>query len=587
MNKAKHQSLFILLGTVVLVFLISFTSVKVYFLALDEAKRSHQVQQLAVAKAAADGLNYWLKHFEGEMTMLSTFPALQYLEPDAMKANVDEFFSHINQQGVDNIIVFGRGTEVLYAASAVTPDWMMEDVQSQILDDRSFPQQKNWYSEVKPLNAGNSSQLYFLALKPIIQRYKDSKRSHPNGLMVGCVGYLINFNWLVKQHLVPLRIDETDFAWLMDNSGRLLYHSEHPEMQHRSVKDEAPSCKECHSNFEAQSRILASKAGIQEYQVGAEPRRLMAFAPVDLRNERWVVVMSTLVSRATVLLRTKFRFFFIHTAVIIVIIIISSWLLYFFNTKRIRAEEERRRAEEKEELQEQIGHATKLASIGELVDFVAHEINTPTGIISVHADALLMQNDLDDSVAHDLKLIKAQTARIHKYTRSLLDYSKRMPFHPRDTDIAELVDQCIYLLGHRFRAAKINIIKNYESRIPLIKVDPGQIEQVVINILNNAVDATSRPGDIRISITQKNRNTINGVEISIIDNGEGIREDNKEKIFQAFFTTKQGLKGTGLGLSISRAIVQRHRGSITAASEPGRGAAFTVFLPGDLPEETA
>lgn len=585
MNKAKRQSLFILLGTVVLVFLITFTSIKVYFVALDEAKRSHQVQQVAVSNAAADGLMYWLKHFEGEMIMLSTFPALQYLEPDAMKANVDEFFSHINHKGVDNIVILNRAGAVLYSASDIVPDWMIQDVDSQMRDDHYFSQQQIWYSEVKPLSSENLAPLYFLALKPIIQNHKDSKLSHLSGDLVGSVGYLINFDWLVRHHVAPLRIDATDYAWVIDKHGRLLYHSEHPEMQHRSVSDNSPSCKECHSNFEAQKRILTSDAGAQQYQVGDEPLRLMAFAPVTMRNERWVVVMSTLASRATVLLRTKFRFFFIHTAVIIVIIILSSWLLYFFNARRIRAEEERRRADEKEELQEQIGHAAKLASIGEMVDSVAHEINTPTGIVSVHADALLMKGDLDESVAQDLRLIKAQTARIHKYTRSLLDYSKRMPFQPRETEIAQLVDQCIYLLGHRFRAGKISVAKNYDPQLPKLCVDPGQIEQVIINILNNAVDAMSKPGDIRIRIISKINKNEPGVEISITDSGEGISESNSLKIFQAFFTTKNGLKGTGLGLSISKAIVQRHCGSITATSEPGKGATFTVFLPTDLHEE--
>ena len=148
MKKAKRQSLFILLGTIFLVFLISFTSIKVYFLALDEAKRSHQVQQLAIANAAAEGLNYWLKHFDAEMIMLSSFPALQYWQPEAMKADVDEFFGHINQHGVDNIVVFSLDANILYAASDMIPEWMLKDVGARMFDDPSFSQPNSWSSNV-------------------------------------------------------------------------------------------------------------------------------------------------------------------------------------------------------------------------------------------------------------------------------------------------------------------------------------------------------------------------------------------------------------------------------------------------------
>jgi len=586
MKRAKKQSLLILFGAIILVFLISFTSVKVYRVALQETKAKHQVQQIALAKAASTGLDYWLRHFEEEMKILSSLPAIQYFDLDNAKYNLDYFFQHIKHQGVENIVIYTRDGRAAVSSSDVFADWMQQAVKERLLDFSAADSFSNWYSDVQPLGGKKPKKMCFIALTPVRQYYKDSRYASPSGQFVGAVCYLINFDWLVQQHVAPLEITDLDFIWLIDEKGRLLYHSHHPEMQKRSLFDSTKTCTQCHSNFIAQREILKSGSGIKEYRVGAEPVRLMAYSSVNMGNLQWYVVLSTLQAKTIALLQSKFRFFFIHVGVIIVIILISGWLLYYFNAKRIRAEEEQRRAEEHKELQEQIDHAAKLASIGELVDSVAHEINTPTSIISMQADAILMQAEKQDGIKNDLKLIKEQTRRIHKYTRSLLDFSRRMPFRPRPTDICQTVDHCLFLIGHRFRAQKIKILKKYDQDLPQIAVDPGQIEQVVINILNNAVDAIEERGRIEIAISLIHLDGKKYINLIFEDNGPGIAPETITEIFNAFYTTKEGAKGTGLGLSISRAIIQRHRGQINVESALGTGSRFIIKLPVQLTEES-
>ena len=160
-------------------------------------------------------------------------------------------------------------------------------------------------------------------------------------------------------------------------------------------------------------------------------------------------------------------------------------VLYFVNTKRIRAEEAKSQSEQMQQLQLQLSHASKLASIGELVDTVAHEINTPTGIISAHADAILLQTNQKNICAEELRIIKKQTKRIHEYTRSLLGYSKRMPFNPQPIKINKIIEESVYLLGHRFRAKQILVSINNIDNLPQLIVDQGQIQQVFINAVAN------------------------------------------------------------------------------------------------------
>jgi len=232
--------------------------------------------------------------------------------------------------------------------------------------------------------------------------------------------------------------------------------------------------------------------------------------------------------------------------------------------------------------QEELNHVSRLASLGELVDSVAHEINTPTGIISIQTDTLKIKSSKSD-IAEEIDIIKKQVTRIANYTRSLLNYSRRLPFKPEPVNIISLVDDTIFLLGHRLREKKINLIKDYPSAISNLMIDRLQIEQVIINILNNACDAIKNRGEIKISLKEysvdpDNNEVSRGILITINNSGDKIPEDIIEQIFEPFFTTKPEGKGTGLGLSISRKIILRHSGTIKVQNTE-TGPAFIIKLP--------
>jgi len=243
--------------------------------------------------------------------------------------------------------------------------------------------------------------------------------------------------------------------------------------------------------------------------------------------------------------------------------------------------ERRHIEEEKARLESQLNQSQKLETVGELVDTVAHEINTPTGVIAAHADAMLLQMGDGGEYAEGLKTIRQQTRRISRYTRSLLEYSQRVQFQPGKASLKDLIGDCIYLLGHRFRAQDIAVTTEFPDDLPEITVDKLQIEQVCINLLNNAVDSIEKKGSIHIQVNTEKNNLSNSdtINITVSDSGKGIKPEELPHVFEPFYTTKPTSRGTGLGLSISKAIIQRHHGVLKVNSVPGSGAVFTIQLP--------
>ncbi len=369
-------------------------------------------------------------------------------------------------------------------------------------------------------------------------------------------------------------------AWIMDSRGRLLFHPEHPEMILRDILKVSPDCQSCHQSFEVQNQMISSEAAYGEYSVGEGPLKIMSHVPIIFQNERWILVISSIWADVTAVVRTRFRIFFALIFVILGAVVIVGFLLYDINTKQRQAEEARRLSDQRDQLQQQICQASKMASIGELVDTVAHELNTPISIIVAQIQALQLKFPENHSVyAEELKIIKDQTQRISKYTRRLLNYSQMMPFQRKPHDVVQVLDECLYILGHRLRANHISLKKTISSALPKISVDRSQIEQVFINLINNAIDAIGRNGEIVIEIFPQKNEKLDGIELRIADNGEGISDENLPKIFDPFFTTKESSKGTGLGLSISKAIIQRHSGKISASSQLGIGTTLVIFLP--------
>ncbi|HKK90976.1 MAG TPA: ATP-binding protein [Desulfobacteraceae bacterium] len=240
------------------------------------------------------------------------------------------------------------------------------------------------------------------------------------------------------------------------------------------------------------------------------------------------------------------------------------------------------------DVQDQLTHAQKMESLGRLASGVAHEINTPLGIILGHGQLLMEDVKKDGQVYEDLAVIVKHSKICAGIVKDLLSFSRSGERVISEFDITTALEEVIGVVAHTFSLNHVEIRRQYHDRPLVIKGDKEKIKQVFINLLNNACDAIGKNGRIVVNtgIGKKGKNA----KVSITDTGCGIAKEEIQKIFEPFYTTKGPDRGTGLGLSVTFGIVQEHKGLIKAFSPPlskditglvGQGSQFIVTLPMD------
>jgi signal transduction histidine kinase len=227
----------------------------------------------------------------------------------------------------------------------------------------------------------------------------------------------------------------------------------------------------------------------------------------------------------------------------------------------------------------QLRHADRLRSVGRMAAGIAHEIGTPLNVVSGRAE-LIASGDLSDQATIQSAIaIKTESDRIGHTIRSLLDFARERPTHRERVDLRSIVETTLELLGPIAAKSGANLNADLPDHAVIANVDRGQIQQVLTNLVNNAIQSGDAGVEVRIGFEETGARAGDGVVLSVCDNGEGISADAIDHIFEPFFTTKDVGKGTGLGLAIAHGIVEEHGGRITVESEPGRGTRFNLMLP--------
>ncbi|OGS45923.1 MAG: hypothetical protein A2539_05685 [Elusimicrobia bacterium RIFOXYD2_FULL_34_15] len=235
------------------------------------------------------------------------------------------------------------------------------------------------------------------------------------------------------------------------------------------------------------------------------------------------------------------------------------------------------RTKELKDSQEKLVQTTKMAAVGQLAGGVAHEINNPMGVILGFSQIVVKDITEDNPLYMPLKSIEREAIRCKKLVGDLLIFSRADKTQAEIVNINTVIEDTLMLVEveAQVRVKGVEIIKEYGKDIPQTTTNKNQIQQVIMNLCNNAIDAMPKSG--RITITTKK--TENQIEIDISDTGKGMTEEVKKHIFEPFFTTKEVGKGTGLGLSLCYEIVQKHNGTIEVESEIGKGTTFKIKLP--------
>lgn len=226
-------------------------------------------------------------------------------------------------------------------------------------------------------------------------------------------------------------------------------------------------------------------------------------------------------------------------------------------------------------LEKELREKENLALIGEVVSSIAHNLSNPLNIISGNADYLLIDKKESDEGYEELKVIIEETTRITKSIRQLLNFSKpvtlmREPVNINDI-LTEIMEKSVFISGNK----EIEFKKNLNKKLPEISADRDLIRDVLLNIINNSIQAVASKGTITIKTSEEE----NQINIEITDTGAGISKENLEKIFKPFFSTKGYGKGTGLGLSFAERVIKEHKGKIKVTSKPGKGTTFKIHIP--------
>jgi len=244
--------------------------------------------------------------------------------------------------------------------------------------------------------------------------------------------------------------------------------------------------------------------------------------------------------------------------------------------EKVRLYEETSRAYENlRQTQEQLLQSEKMSAVGQLIAGVAHELNNPLTAILGYAQ-LLESEPLGERASDFVAKLYRQTQRTHRVVLNLLSFARQRKPHKQAVDLRRILNDTLALREYDLKINNITVERHYDAQAPMIFGDAHQLEQVFLNIVNNAVDSmleNARGGTLSINI----RNDDNDVFTEIKDTGNGIREPNR--VFDPFYTTKKVGKGTGLGLSICYGIIQEHGGDISASNHPDGGALFAVRFP--------
>jgi signal transduction histidine kinase len=212
-----------------------------------------------------------------------------------------------------------------------------------------------------------------------------------------------------------------------------------------------------------------------------------------------------------------------------------------------------------------------------LASGIAHEIRNPLAGIGAAVEVLSEENGLNGQRVEIVGEIRRQITRLNATLRDLLDFARQREPEIASSSVADLIKPMLALVRPDALKQRVAIVEQFAGELPPIRADSGQVQQALLNVLLNAVQAMPDGGTLTVCAAPAGDH----VRIAVSDTGVGITRDNQQKIFSPFFTTKH--RGTGLGLAITRTIVEKHHGTITVHSEPGRGTTFTLEFAASTP----
>jgi signal transduction histidine kinase len=413
----------------------------------------------------------------------------------------------------------------------------------------------------------------------------------------GVLEFLIDPLFICGKVTAEVRSGQTGYAWIIDQNLIMLAHYEkdfvgHEAMQIRISRNPQIVFRGLN---ELHDRLLAGQEGVTEYDSGwhrqklGQMPKLAAYTPIrfdkglitgvteveDPAHNLWGVCVVAPVAEVygSVSQVLHQELFLVGLFFIVVLGAAGAFIgtAFFWNKSLSRQVE--LKTEELMESQERLLRSERFAAVGEAAAYVSHEIKNPLMVIGGLANQVERRLPDDPAAQEKLRIIQNEVKRLESFLGELRDFLRPVLPSKQETDLNRVIRDVKALMGDAIEERGILLETRLDPNLPPIEADPNQLEQVLLNLVKNALEATEEKGTILVSSGVKDAQ----VWFSVQDTGRGMAEDVQEKIFHPFYTTKD--KGTGLGLAVINKIVSDHHGTITVDSVAGSGSTFTVRLP--------
>ncbi|MDZ7377231.1 MAG: ATP-binding protein, partial [candidate division KSB1 bacterium] len=398
-----------------------------------------------------------------------------------------------------------------------------------------------------------SAKVFIFLISPL---YSD--RNEFQGASLG----VLHINTALQEALKPVFKGKDDYVWLLNEGGYLLYHPNHEDMLLRNMIKSEPSCQTCHQPFIFEQQMLMTEIGVGIKQNRNSPKVLIGYARVSLPNTHWIVAISSPISELLVSIRNQFISFLLLVIFMMLAITLGAVLISRINHKLMLAKWERDQERQKH-----------LAIIGAMAARIAHEIKNPLASIQTGIQLLESQLQNGEPQKSYYERLRNEIQRVDKILKGLLSYAREERLETRLMDITPLIKRFAALITPTLEKQGLVLETHIDADLPQLWLDELKMEQVLWNIMLNAAQASPPGGRITLAVNKNH----GGLEIRLRDEGSGIPDSIRQKIFQPFFSTKP--HGTGLGLAISQKIVELHRGKITIESKEGAGTTVVIYLP--------
>lgn len=378
----------------------------------------------------------------------------------------------------------------------------------------------------------------------------------------GAILGILHVNDALEEALTPIYKEESEYVWVLNDAGYLLYHPGHEDMLLKNVLKSESGCESCHHKFDFEERMLRTEIGVGIKQNRGSPKVLIGYARVPLQTTSWIVAVSSPFSSVVVSIRNQFFSFLLLVIFMMMVIITSAVLMSRINKKLMLAQLERDRERQKH-----------LALIGEMAARIAHEIKNPLASIQTGIQFLESHLRNDDKQKGYYERLRNEIQRVDRILKGLLTYAREDRLDARLVEIPMLIKRFESLIAPTIEKQGLQLESHLGNNLPMVQIDEHKIEQVLWNVMLNAIQASEPGGKIHLEAVPYD----GGIEMRVRDQGSGIPETDLEKIFTPFYSTKP--HGSGLGLAISKKIIEMHQGKITIESKSGQGTTVIIHLP--------